>query len=251
MTFVMKYSREPQSTTTGADTSCVPKWQWDNCRALLQVQSQAVFPNGNGTTAQHYYRCSHKLCSQWRSDNCRALLQVQSQAVFPNGNGTTSSFFTDLPKSALTQTQFLCINRMQERIWLSSDMWRHAVRQTDANVSKKLARSMFRTEYWGVGRLSETSVCNTPDGVELLKSVILTAVAVRIARLHVLWQIVYINTLPHTACYTPSPHYPNSPSHIIRRTRRAFVQKAQLSLCSIKQHAIKMYGGWWYSSTYS
>ena len=85
--------------------------------------------------------------------------------------------FTDLPNPH-SHTLSSCINRTEERKWLSSEMSRRAVRQTDANVSKKLARSMFRTEDWVVGRLSETSVCKTPDGVELLKAVILTSVAV-------------------------------------------------------------------------
>jgi hypothetical protein len=34
------------------------------CRTLLQVQAQAVFPAGDRTTAEHYYRCRLRLCSQ-------------------------------------------------------------------------------------------------------------------------------------------------------------------------------------------
>ena len=93
MTFVMKYSREPQSTTTGADTSCVPKWQWDNCRALLQVQSQAVFPNGNGTTAEHYYRCSHKLCSQMAMGQLHSTTTGAVTSCVPNGDRTTAEHY--------------------------------------------------------------------------------------------------------------------------------------------------------------
>ena len=93
-----------------AVTGCVPNWRSHNCRALPQAQSQAVFPTGDRTTAEHSYRRSHRLCSQlaiaklqstptgvvtgcvpnWRSHNCRALLQAQSQAVFPTGDRTTA-----------------------------------------------------------------------------------------------------------------------------------------------------------------
>jgi len=67
---------------------------------------------------------------------------------------------------------------------------------------QKLATSMFRIKEWGVRRLSETSVCNTPHGVELLKSVILNSVAVRILRLHVLTQCV---TTPYPSLHATHP----------------------------------------------
>jgi len=142
------------STATGAVTGCVPNWQWDNCIAPLQGQSQVVFPTGNGTTVS---------TTTGAVTSCVPNF-LASSLIYPNQHSHTLSSY---------------INRTEERKSLSSEMCRPAVRQTDANVSKKLCWFHVQNSRLGCRQIiRNVGMQHTPDAVELLKSVILTTVAV-------------------------------------------------------------------------
>jgi hypothetical protein len=174
--------------------------------------------------------------------NCRTLLQVQSQAKFSTGDRTTVSFFTDLTKSVLTQAWFSRTNGIQERRQLSSETWRPAVRQTDANFSKKLTGSIFRTNSPKRRNVTHATRCGT---AQVCNSNLC----------HRMNPTSWCFLIKYDYVSTPYPSlHATRPVHIIlilclisyNGRDVLFVQmKAQLSLCSIKHHAIKMYGGWW------